>query len=157
MRIAEFAIVCILLLAVIFPVVLLQNIRLEVGAGAEKFLHCWPGFHGRACGIHKFVQHPLPLDGKAVYSVLRTSQPSVGSRRRASLPQTIWQTARSHVDTPPLAIDFFNSWTAHNPGYDHFFLDDEEIQEMVGSLYNESVADAFKNLPLGVMRADAAR
>lgn len=76
---------------------------------------------------------------------------------QVTVPQIIWQTARSRQDTPALGIDLFNSWTMHNQRYDHFFLDDAAVQEFVEAHYNQSVADAFKGMPLGVMRADAVR
>lgn len=100
--------------------------------------------------------HLLPYDG-VVYTVPRAAEPSLHSRTRVSIPQTIWQTARSHQNTPLLATDLFNSWTKHNEGYDHFFLDDSDVVEIVKAHYNSSVVQAFIEMPLGVMRADAVR
>lgn len=98
----------------------------------------------------------LPQKGN-VYSVMRAADASPRAFARVSIPQTIWQTARSHNDTPQLGIDLYNSWTQHHPGWDHYFLDDAEVHKFVEEQYNQSVADAFKELPLGVMRADAVR
>ena len=55
------------------------------------------------------------------------------------------------------ARDAFDSWTNMNPEYDHFVLDDVEVDAFVAAHYNRSVLTGFRALPLGVMRADLFR
>lgn len=165
-RLAVSAIIAVLCLAVILLYESFVLFRQHSGVQAESavLLHAWSGLGNRsACdkakakGKHdQTIQNLLPHDGN-VYTVPRAANASVYSRTRVSIPQMIWQTARSHNDTPPLGIDLFNSWTSFNQGYDHFFLDDAEVLEFVREHYNQSVVDAFKAMPLGVMRADAVR
>jgi mannosyltransferase OCH1-like enzyme len=52
---------------------------------------------------------------------------------------------------------YFDLWTKLNPLWDHVMLDDEEIDAFVAANYNESVLQAFRALPIGVMKADAFR
>lgn len=98
----------------------------------------------------------LERDG-VVGTVTRSEPPTLTSRADVSVPQTIWRTARSRRDTPAFATDLFNSWTRLNPGWDQYFLDDEDIEAFVGAHYNDTVLQAFKELPLGVMKADLFR
>ena len=98
----------------------------------------------------------LDRDG-FVDSVSRSRRPSLDSRSAVSVPQTIWQTARSHEGTPEFGTDLYNSWTRQNPQWDHFFMDDKEVDAFVAEHYNETVLKAFREMPLGVMRADAFR
>lgn len=92
-----------------------------------------------------------------VGTVTRSQLPSLESRAHVSVPQTIWRTARSRRDTPEFATDLFNSWTKHNPGWDQYFMDDEDIEVFVAAHYNDTVVQAFKEMPLGVMKADVFR
>lgn len=98
----------------------------------------------------------LPRDG-VVDTVSRTQDPDLFDQTTVSIPQTIWQTARVRTDTPPSGTDLFNSWTEKNPTWDHYFLDDEEVATFVAAHYNDTVQEAFRDLPLGVMKADVFR
>ena len=59
-----------------------------------------------------------------------------------------------HMQAARLAFD---SWTDMNPAFDHYVLDDAEVDAFVAAHYNESVLAGFRALPLGVMRADIFR
>lgn len=98
----------------------------------------------------------LNRDG-VVGSVSRLILPSLASRVDVTVPQIIWQTARSRDDTPELGTDLFNSWTTQNPGWDHYFMDDADVEAFVAAHYNDTVLQTFKEMPLGVMRADVFR
>ena len=98
----------------------------------------------------------LERDGIAG-TVTRSENPSLLSRADVNVPQTIWRTARSRQGTPEFATDLFNSWTKFNPGWDQYFMDDEDVEAFVAAHYNDTVLQAFKDLPLGVMKADLFR
>ena len=102
------------------------------------------------------VSTVLKRDG-FIDSVSRSKHPSLDSRSAVSVPQTIWQTARSHNSTPTHGTDMYNSWTRHNPEWDHLFLDDDEVDAFVAAHYNQTVLKSFRDMPLGVMRADVFR
>lgn len=98
----------------------------------------------------------LPHDG-VISTVIRSVRPTSRTRAEVSVPQTIWQTARSHHNNPEYGTDLFNTWTRQNPGWDHYFMDDAEIEAFIGAHYNETVLEAYRDLPLGVMKADVFR
>lgn len=169
LRLVVAAIIAILLLLISFSADtwLSAHNSIESHLGSALFRYSLPGPRNLdACTdsaedddrrLNGTVKNLLPNDEGLVYSVPRTCDPSMDSRMQVTVPQIIWQTARSHEDTPPLGIDLFNSWTMYNQRYDHYFLDDAAVQAFVEAHYNQSVADAFKDMPLGVMRADAVR
>lgn len=107
------------------------------------------GGHGRQPNL-------LERDGN-VGTVTRSNPPSLESRTDVNVPLTIWRTARSRQGTPELATDLFNSWTKLNPGWDQYFMDDDDIEAFVAAHYNDTVLQAFHDLPLGVMKADLFR
>lgn len=159
--------VCTLLIALIIAsdALLLAYKLNDSSDGPLGFLRTLPGWGGRPvcknsrgpCDvIEQAATNLLPQRG-ILHSVSRGAQPSAERRMQVSIPQTIWQTARTSNDAPPLAIDLFNSWSMYNQEFDHFFLDDEAVFEFVARHYNQSVSDAFRAMPLGVMRADAVR
>lgn len=98
----------------------------------------------------------LEPDG-VVGSVSRSKLPVQATLFDVSVPHTIWQTARSREDTPEFGTELFNSWTTKNPGYDHYFMDDEDIEAFIAAHYNDTVLQTFKEMPLGVMKADVFR
>lgn len=98
----------------------------------------------------------LSSDG-VVGSVSRSTHPLLSTRVSVSVPQTIWQSAGSREDTPDFKTDLFNVWTTKNPGYDHYFLDDQDVEAFVAAHYNDTVLQSFRKLPIDVMRADVFR
>lgn len=99
----------------------------------------------------------LNSDDGIVGTVGRIYFPSVATSMEVTIPRTIWQTARSSQETPHDGVSLFNSWSKLNPAWDHFFMDDEDIDAFVAAHYNNTVLEAFRDMPLGVMRADAFR
>lgn len=98
----------------------------------------------------------LERDG-VVGTVTRSVFPSLESQTGTYVPRTIWRTGKSREGTPEFATDLYNSWTKLNPGWDQYFLDDEDIEAFVAAHYNDTVLQAFQDLPLGVMKADLFR
>ena len=79
-----------------------------------------------------------------------------GLYTKSSIPRIIWQTAKSH--NPPLAAKkIMKTWESLNPGWTRFLLDDKDLVKFMSSNFNQTVVDAFQNLPLPVMRADFFR
>lgn len=93
----------------------------------------------------------------SIYTVQRSKAPRLADIYKTSVPHTLWQTSKSHEGAPPLATQLFQSWSAYNPTYVHFLLDDAEIETFVLEHYNSTVLKAFRDMPVGVMRADAFR
>lgn len=102
------------------------------------------------------AENQLPVDG-CIDSVARSMEADIGTYARVSIPQTIWQTARSHSDIPRTGTHLFNAWSRYNPGFDHFFLDDDQMHAFVEAHYNSTVVEAFDDMPMAVMRADVFR
>jgi hypothetical protein len=100
----------------------------------------------------------LPIPSSTTLSnVLRRKPPSIFDLDTIAVPRIIWQTAKSHHKAPQAGVECFDSWTKLNPEYDHFLLDDEEVDQFVKLHFNASVLEGFRAMPLGVMRADVFR
>lgn len=69
------------------------------------------------------------------------------------IPRIIWQTYRT-TELPPFAAACRDSWVSLNPGWDHRFVDDAGIDRFVRETVPAAVYAIFRDLPLGVMRAD---
>jgi FkbM family methyltransferase len=74
----------------------------------------------------------------------------------ASIPQVLWQTAKSH-NAPADVAKIMSTWSIMNPNLDQRLLDDFEVLSFMMQHFNSSVVKAFKNLPLPAMRADFFR
>lgn len=99
----------------------------------------------------------LSLHEGNIRSVNRQIDPELEHRTAVTIPQTIWQTARSHDNNPRFGTELYNTWTKQHPNWDHYFLDDAEVDAFVAAHYNRTVLQAFRDMPLGVMRADVFR
>ena len=76
----------------------------------------------------------------------------------APIPKIIWQTAKSHDEPPPASKKIMDTWNeTTNPSWTRKLLDDEELVTFMATYYNQTVVDAFKELPLPVMKADFFR
>ncbi len=73
-----------------------------------------------------------------------------------TIPATVWQTARS-LDLPPPARPLTESWQRHNPRWRTVLCDDAGIDEFIASHFDRSLLDAFRAMPVPVMRADIWR
>lgn len=73
------------------------------------------------------------------------------------IPKIIWQTAKSH-NPPPESKKIMDTWNeTTNPSWTRKLLDDEELVAFMSTYYNQTVVEAFKQLPLPVMKADFFR
>ena len=77
-------------------------------------------------------------------------------KEEASIPQVLWQTAKSH-NAPADVAQIMSTWSSLNPNLDQRLLDDFEVISFMMQHFNTSVVKAFQNLPLAVMRADFFR
>mmetsp|Transcript_11834 Transcript_11834/g.13753 ORF Transcript_11834/g.13753 Transcript_11834/m.13753 type:complete len:316 (+) Transcript_11834:118-1065(+) len=72
------------------------------------------------------------------------------------IPKIIWQTAKSH-NPPPASKKIIETWDKKNPDWKQTLLDDEELVAFISTYFNQTVVNAFKDLPLPVMKADFFR
>jgi hypothetical protein len=87
----------------------------------------------------------------------RTHRPPLDQIFASTIPKYVWQTSKSHEDAPAAGVALVETWSMKNPAWDHFVLDDVEVDQFVSKFYNNSVLEAFRAMPRGVMRADAFR
>lgn len=93
----------------------------------------------------------------SIFSVPRSMTPQLADIYKSSVPHILWQTSKSHDGAPALATQLVLSWSSYNPTYDHLLLDDTELDTFVLEHYNRTVLEAFQDMPVGVMKADAFR
>lgn len=72
------------------------------------------------------------------------------------IPRIVWQTARSH-ELPAPARPLTESWQSMNPRWRAVLCDDEEIDDLIASHFGRTLLDAFRAMPVPVMRADIWR
>ena len=77
--------------------------------------------------------------------------------RSSGAVKAIWQTAKSRSGVATLVGCFHDSWDRHNPGWEHAVLDDADMFAVMSDRYDEGFMQKFRDLPLGVMRADVFR
>lgn len=93
--------------------------------------------------IHKYT-NPTLLQPPTTYT-------------KTSIPQIIWQTAKSHNTPPRVSQQIIQSWHKISPEYKRRLLDDDELHIFMSSHFNQTVVQSFLDLPLPVMRADFFR
>jgi hypothetical protein len=112
---------------------------------------------GQQSQAHLATQSPSEEATFSIFSVFRAQPPTFEQLINYSIPRTLWQTAKSHHNTPELGMRLFQGWTRFNPAWDHLIFDDKEVLQFVRNHYNDTVALAFQNMPVGVMKADTFR
>lgn len=73
------------------------------------------------------------------------------------IPRNLWQTHRTNKGVTTMVACAYKSWSRWNPSWSHFFLDDDDMYTVMARHYDADFIDKFKELPLGVMRADFFR
>lgn len=71
--------------------------------------------------------------------------------------QAIWQTAKSRTGVALMVACFHDSWDRHSPDWEHAVLDDADMFAIMSEQYDADFMRKFRDLPLGVMRADVFR
>lgn len=97
-------------------------------------------------------QNPTDL-----YSSPRLRPPTLTESPTSPIPRIAWQTARSHDGATDDMWRLVQAFRRSAPTMDHFFLDDREADALIAAHFNSSVHEAYKRLPLGVMRSDVIR
>jgi mannosyltransferase OCH1-like enzyme len=88
---------------------------------------------------------------------MANERPGIDHMMLTSIPVQIWQTLKSHEGAPEAGVALVQTWSEKNPACDHFVLDDTEMDSFVATFYNATVLEAFRAMPLAVMRADLCR
>ncbi len=74
----------------------------------------------------------------------------------SKIPKIIWQTYKTK-QLPKPAQGAQKTWTNRNQGYAYHLCDDADIDKYIRTKWNEDTYAFFKELPLGVMKADLWR
>jgi mannosyltransferase OCH1-like enzyme len=108
----------------------------------------------------ELIDNSLSLDVEEEQGIIPTDIAEArgdGSKKaESSIPQVLWQTAKSH-NAPADVAKIMSTWSSLNPKLDQRLLDDFEVLSFMIHHFNSSVAKAFHDLPLPVMRADFFR
>lgn len=72
-----------------------------------------------------------------------------------AIPRLIWQTCPGPLPLP--AREPVGSWQRQNPEWTHHLLTDEAIDHFIEDHFDADLLAAFRDMPLGVMRADIWR
>ena len=70
--------------------------------------------------------------------------------------KTIWQTYKTK-ELPKPAKNAMNTWINKNPEWKHELYDDSDIESYILKFWDERMYEFYKNLPIGVMKADLWR
>jgi hypothetical protein len=77
-------------------------------------------------------------------------------KNRCAIPKVIWQTYKSR-ELPVKGQLASETWKSLNPGWDYRLCDDDEITQFIDTEFGGELADVFRSVPLGVMKADIWR
>ena len=95
-----------------------------------------------------------PADNMSIRRQKNTQQSSP-----SIIPKKIFQTHKSieFIRSNPKLKNAINSWRKHVPEYEYYFYTDVVCDKFMQENFEGCVYDAYKRLPLGVMKADLWR
>lgn len=95
--------------------------------------------------------------GAQLQSTFARRHRSVVEQDALAVPHIVWQTVKTRKYPPQLGSMCVSSWTDRNRNFDHYVYDDSDLDRFVRSHYNQTVLEAFRQLPVPVMRSDLFR
>lgn len=103
---------------------------------------------------HVSEEQQNPTD---LFSAPRLRPPTLAEALSSPIPRIVWQTARTHHGANEDMWRLVQAFRRSASTMDHFFLDDVEADALMTAHFNSSVHNAYRRLPLGVMRGDVIR